>query len=408
MATIDKWKGLRNNIAARAMAEGEMDVAQNVDIDDAQRLRSRQGYTETVANAAHSIWSNGTMCLFVQSGVLKRLTTAEGVVTVATLTNNNRMAYDSVAGTVYCTNGTDCLRITPDAVTNWGVRMPIGQPMATQSAGNLPPGRYQYAITYARADGHESGTPLPGVIELTTTGGIAFSSIESSTYDSGCGIILYLSSPNGEVLYRAAVLPDGTTSYDYREDATDLTVPLSTMFAYAAPTGQIVRIYNSVAYVASGNVLYYSDPYHLELFRLAHSFMQFDGYITMVAAVDDGLYIGTETNTYFAQGDRPDKMKLTAVFPYGVMAGTDVLLAKSSLAKEDADEAGSDDGVVAMWLSSRGVCVGAEGGAAKNLSEAVFAIPTGERGAAVVRQVRGYTQYLASLQGTGVTGNSYS
>ncbi len=409
MPTIDKWKGLRNTTAARSFKNGEMDIARNVDIDNAERLRTRQGFTQVAENAAHSIWSDGDICLFVQSSVLKRLMSDETVVTLQSLQTNNRMSYDSVNGVVFCTNGVDSLKIQGGRAYNWGVRMPKGQPVATASAGNLPPGRYLYAMTYVRADGFESGTPLAGQIDLTTTGGIEFSSIESSTYDAGCGIILYLSSPNGEVLYRAAILADGVTSYAYREDATDLTVPLLNSLAFAAPTGSLVRIYKGIAYVASGNVVYYSDPYQFELFRMRTNFLQFDGPVTMMAAVEDGMFIGTDDNTYFVAGDRPDQMKQQAVFPYGVVPGTAVTLPVSLVAKDEtAEETGSPSGPAVMWFSARGVCVGFSGGAVRNLTETNYSMPDGQQGAAVIRQVRGYTQYLASVQGTGVAANSYS
>lgn len=418
--TITKWLGLKNTTSPDRFKRGEMLIGQNVDIDNTEMGISRLGFTSINGAASHSLWSDGSICLVVQNAVLKRFNEDTSLTTLKALRSNAFTSYVSPGnGTVYYSNGVDQGRIAAGAALSWGVPQPRSQPTPSVVGGALPTGRYLFALTFLRKDGHEGGTRMAGVVDIpaysgagpnsASGAGINFSNIEVSTNPEITGKILYLSTPNGEVLYQAAVIPNGVTSYVYDRNTLDLTVPLRNLEAGPPPPGTILEYYNGVMYVCSGGVAYYSDPYGLELFRIADQFLQFPGRLTLFASVNDGIYVGTDQKTFFLTGDRPDKMESKEIFGCGAIEGTSYNTDASYFTKrEQGEEFGDDPHPVVIWTSSRGIHAGYDGGVVKNLTEEMYSFPAAQRGAGILRAVRGYTQYLTSLQGTGSADNVFS
>lgn len=417
---IKNWRGLKNTTSPDRFKPGEMLVAQNVDIDNTEMGISRLGFTSVNGAASHSLWSDGTICLVVQNAVLKRFNEDTSLTTLKVLQSNAFMDYVSPGnGTVYYSNGVDQGRVAAGTALSWGVPQPRSQPTPSVVGGALPVGRYMFALTFLRKDGHEGGTRMSGIIDVpayagngpnpASGAGISFTSIEASTNPEITGKILCLSTPNGETLYRAAVIPNGVTSYVYDRNTLDLTVPLRNLEAGPPPLGTILEYYNGVLYVCSGGVAYQSDPYGLELFRIADQFLQFPGRLTLFAAVNDGIYVGTDQKMFFLAGDRPDQLKSRQIFDYGAIEGTSYKTDASYFTKrEQGEEFGDDPRPVVIWASPRGIHVGYDGGVVKNLTEGMYSFPTAQRGAGVLRDVRGYTQFLTSLQGTGSADNFFS
>lgn len=417
MPKITKFKGLKNTETADRLKPGELVTAQNIDITNTERIQTRQGQTVVQAlTNAHSIWSHGRLCLFVQGGALKRLLPDETVATIKALVSNNLMAYEAGAdGVAYYTNGVDLGRVVNGVYSCWGVPAPLQQPTAAVSAGSLPPGKYLYALTFVRSDGLEGGTGLSGEIELTTKSGIQFSGIEVSANAEITGKQLYLSTPNGEVLYRAQLLANATTTFLYQGDSLDLTGPLTTQFASPPPAGHMVGRFNGSLYVCTGNLAYQSDPYAYETFRLADKFMQFTSKLTMFAGLNSSIWASTDDDRVFhLNGEQPEKMTSKEVDAGSAIPGTVVITTASILAKTEAtsgtgaDEAGTTDSLVAMWASDRGIYVGYETGEAHNLTETTYSYGTAPLGAAMVRLLRGYTQYVVTLKGAGAAQNAAS
>lgn len=415
MPKITKWKGLKNTEVADRLKPGELVTATNCDITNSERIQTRYGQTVVQAlSNAHSIWSHGALCLFVQGGALKRLLPDETVATIKTLVSNNLMAYEAGAdGVAYYTNGVDRGRVVNGVYSCWGVPVPVSQPAADISAGNLPTGKYLYAMTFIRSDGLEGGTGISGEIELTTKSGIQFSGLEVSTNAEVTGKAIYLSTTNGEVLYRAQLLTNATTTFLYQGDSLDLTVPLTTQFASPPPAGHLIGRFNGSLYVCTGNLAYQSDPYAYETFRLADKFMQFTGKLTMFIGLNSSIWTSTDDGRVFHLiGEQPEKMTSKEADAGSAILGTALTTTASILAKVEvtsgtgADEAGTTDSLVAMWASDRGIYVGYETGDAHNLTETTYSFPPGQLGAAMVRQLRGYTQAVFTLQGTGVARNA--
>lgn len=403
---IKKFLGLRNNVAAENLKAGDLQVAYDVDLDDEGAVRSRKGLTQVAATAAHSLWAKGDTCLLAYDTTLKRMDAAGGLTTLDTLSYGGPISYAELNGVVYLSNGVDTRRVREGRSLSWGVAPPAGQPVATAGAGSLPPGRYMYAVTFLRSDGLESGTGQAGVIELTATGGIVFSSLPTSTNGEVSGRILYVSACNGTVMYRAGLVPMTVSSYSYRNGEYDLGAALQTQFASAAPAGSIVEVHGGRAFVVDGSVVWYSDQYALETFRKATNFLQFPGPVQLFASVEDGVFVATDKETWFLSGLDAPAMSLDKRLNYGAVPGTAFKFDGQGLVDPEKEQPAAAVPSV-VWTTPYGVVSGTKGGTLWNMTEDRFSFPAAQRGAGLVRLDRGYTTYLAALRGTGSAPNDY-
>lgn len=402
---IKKFLGLRNTTASERLKPGHLEYALDLDIDGDGSLVTRRGQTLVTAAASHSMFAAGRLCLVVQSKVLKRMSEAGALTTLATLASDNRVAYVEHAGVVYYTNAVDTGRVVGNIAREWGVRNPAVQPVAASGFGLLSPARYLYAMTFLRSDGAESGSREPALIELTDIGGISFSSIEQSTDAMAAGAVLYLSGPNGTELYRAAVVPHGTTSYSYGNAGLDLGSPLHPDPVSPPPAGQALAVHAGVMYVAEGDVIWASDQYNLERFRMSRRFLRLPGYVTMVKSVDDGLYAATADATWFFAGTDPEEMRARQVLDVGAVPNTCVTLDSAERAEPDEKDAQSRP--AAMWMSSDGVIYGDAAGNVTKVTMDDYGIPAGTAGAAVLRARDGSVHYVVTTRGNASAGNAH-
>jgi len=399
--TYQNFSGLRNNVAAGDFDTSDLEVALNVDLNDKGVVSRRKGFgTAVLAGSYHSLWSGAGVCLAVTDTSLKRILPGYTATTLrSNLTAGRRMAYVGVGARAYYSNGVDTGVVENGASRSWGIARPP-RISATAISGTLRAGRYQFAMTYVRSDGQESGAPRAGVLELTAFGGFRFSSLPVSTDSGVLTKVLYLSKVNGETLFRKAEIAADETSLDVTDDDVSSLV-LRTQHLNAPPAGDVLAVYNGRLLSASGSYLSYSEPYAYELFdpRLV---LVFESAVKMIAPVKGGVFVGTDKETVFLQGDDIGNSSLEHKADYGVVPGT------LAYAQASAFGEGSQSGLLAVWASTQGACVGADGGAFRNLTQERFAYPKQPQGAALFRQHRGMNQYLTVMQGTETAGNVHA
>lgn len=411
---IKGWRGLRNTTSPERFRVGDLEVATDVEIDDTGKMLSRRGQTVVDATPAHSLYSSKAVTLIMHDNVMSRIESDFTFTPIRTLTTSDRVSYDNYAGTIYWSNGTDTGRVFSATPRLWGVVPPSNQPTASASSGNLPAGRYLFALTFLRSDGHESGTGVEGAIDVGPNGGIVFSNIEVSSDPDVTDKIIYLSGTNGETLYRAAVIPNSYVTYGYTGNASDLKVALRTQHAGPPPAGNIVRYFNGTMYVVAGDVVYFSDAYNPELFRIGENFLRFPGQVALFECVKNGIFVATtdiegddpETAamTWYLAGGSPADFDSTIVFDYGAIPNTAAKCTAALITSPEASET-TKIGEAIVWTSRHGVCVGYNGGSANNLTESQYSFPYAQRGAGIVRQHRGFVQYLNVLRGSGSANN---
>lgn len=384
------FRGLRNDTSSERFDAEDLEVASNVDLDATGKLMRRAGSTSRYAGSPHSLWSDGSMALFVESA-LKRLNPDYSATTLRAGLTGGRMRYQPVNGRVYYSNGIETGVVENGASRSWGVTAPANPGNAAVATGSLHAGTYQYTVTFIRSDGQESGAPLARTLDVPEGGAIVFSALPVSSDPGVAYKAVYLSTPNGETLYRALVLANSDTAATYSNDSADLQVALETQFFEPAPAGHEIAYWRGHLFVAVGNLIRYSQPYGYEWFD-PRDFLPVDSHVTLLAPVDDGIYIASETKTWFMTGETPSALALAEKAPYGAVPYTLAYQEPQRFAD------GSASGPVALWTSNAGICAGSNGGAFENITGGRYRHAEALAGAAVVRFTEHEVpQYLVAL-----------
>lgn len=397
--TFGPFMGLRNNVASDAFSPEDLEVALNIDLDDSLAAARRKGYSAPVTAAVdRDLWAKGSVCLGVGSNALKLVNPDWTTTTLRSgLTAGRSLSYAAVGDRVFYTNGVEAGCVQNSAHRTWGLAVP-GTPVATAAGGSLRVGKYQYTVTYIRSDGQESGAGLAGTIELTAPGGISLSAVPVSTDPSVAYKAVYCTSTDGETLYRVGVIPNADTTFAISEPRMGAS-PLITQFLGAPPVGEHIGYWKGWMLVGAGNRLYPSEPFAPELFDVRRAAPFLDR-ITMVAPVRDGVWVGTASQVIYLTGESPETWSYREVADYGAIPGAvaygdQELLGDGSAAGEAA----------VFFATTRGLCVGRVGGAFANLTQARFAYPIQERGAAIVRRHRGIAQLVTTMRGAETPGS---
>ncbi len=155
----------------------------------------------------------------------------------------------------------------------------------------------------------------------------------------------------------------------------------------AIPPGTIVRHHNGRMYVASGNMIWFTDPFTLGSVHRQRNFLQFTSPVSIMEPVSGGIWIVTDETRFYAGGG-PEDFTPILQLNYGATPGTAVRVPNSN---------------DVMWYSDRGVVLATSDGQIKNLQEASVAVEVGKSGSAVIREENGIRQFIASVRNQSVS-----
>ena len=396
MPRYDKFLGINNVDPPERLkndSEGsELRAAVNVDIDKTGRVSRRDGYVKRYAGTnTHSLWSNGQATLFVEDGTLKTLDTDSWQATsVRTgMTRFGKVAYQDVLGDVYYTDGNQTGVYTTEGVdTVMGIPTPPTKPVLVSGSGILPAGWYGVVFTAVDDAGRESGSTFTESIELTSPGSITVSGIPGAL-NGASWVAIYVTQPGGDIFYKHGEVALGTTSYSIQ------TLPhgaqLRTQYLQPMPPGHMLMLHQQRLYVATENVIYYSEPYQYGLTHITRNFIQMPGRITLMVSVEDGFFVSCKDDqTYFISGRNPDESAVRTMADYAAIEGTAVNVPRETFLE-------GSGGQVWMWASPKGICAGLQGGSMRNLTEGKYAVRDGEAGIAMFVQRNGLNQMLSVI-----------
>jgi hypothetical protein len=167
-------------------------------------------------------------------------------------------------------------------------------------------------------------------------------------------------------------------------------------------SGQLIEWFNGRLYVARGGILWFSDPMSPGQTDERRNFKNLGGYISMVRAVRDGMFVSNGRATYFLSGLDPQELSMVKVDDDPAIFGTDAII-DGGLAGD-----GSVAGRVILWLSPGGICLGAAEGVFRKISKDYYRPLISFTGASIVRKnERGFYQYLVSQKSMGGTLDGY-
>jgi len=169
------------------------------------------------------------------------------------------------------------------------------------------------------------------------------------------------------------------------------TFPTPTQtFKTAMKAGHLIEYFGGRLYVARGDQVWFSDPMAWRQTDERKNFKQFRGYVNLLRKVKDGLFISDSEATYFMGGLNPQDSNLVKKANYPAILGTDAVIDGNFVGQGDTQ------GIVVIWLSKFGFCVGADGGQFSNATPDFYQARITHPGAAIVRKNNGYFQYLVS------------
>lgn len=182
--------------------------------------------------------------------------------------------------------------------------------------------------------------------------------------------------------------------YIYNDTNTLFATPTKE-FKYAPLPGQFIEYFNGRLYVARNETIWYSDVNYFGEVDRRQNFIAFENEITMMKAVDDGLWVCVgdinRQNTYFIAGATREDQALRRFAGYGCIEGSDVKT-------KDGQKVGEGlSGTVIMWTSDEGICIGANSGRFINITDGKYNIPDRRYGAGLFRDEAGLAQYITTL-----------
>lgn len=390
-----------NTDPRRPELEGVLRDAVNVDISVSGNVKRRKGYTRLHAGNVHSLWSDPRWpwMYAVVDGVLTAYDCKLSPTQLCEVAPHLPVSYALLNNEVYLSNGEDSLCIDEETgnVHPWGLP-PLGAPIAVAvPEGGMRAGTYLVAQTQVGGTGlwHEGGSAGYAVVTLKDNEGLQ---VTAATVTQG-KVNIYVSPPNGDVLYRAATVSSGVTIQISPGDIGE-GKQLRTYNARHPFPGTIVRAFNGRIYVASGSVLWATDPLNPYLVRPAESVLMFASSITMVQPVLDGIYVSTEREgTVFLSGSDIMEFSKVRICASHAVRGTGTAIDAKHLFP-------GARGPAAVWWSSDGVlCAGGPGGQVEFKTEQRLDTPEYSAGMVGLYEHDGFSQILGVLRDEGQSNN---
>lgn len=353
--------------------------AVNVDVDDSGKISRRKGFTPAAAMAgAHSLWRDATGgdAYVFEGETLKQFNGAAAAAVGVVPGVKSPVSYVKARDKVYFTSLGASGRVSGGALSTWGVELPGTPPSLAPTAGVFDAGTYTAAVTYVTADGRESGASSMSTVTLTAAGGISVIGMPVPVSAEVTKKRLYLSTANGEVLYRALELAPSAL---FASASTPITGhELRTEHLSPPPLGSALALYNDRIFIADGPTVWFTEASDFDHVDKRKNYYRFDAGVTVIAAVADGLYVCAD-RTYFISGAGSSGASQRVVLDFGAISNTAQTIPKTANT---------------IWMSPNGAVVGKAGGGVEILADGAL-VPGRMAGAAsLVREEDGLRQFV--------------
>lgn len=404
---LGPWvKGVNNRAPEEMLGADELRAGVNVDITSTGDPRTRSGYRKVISGQSmHSLYGHRELpfALAVDNNALKAYPTdfdPAGVVTIRSdLKPAQTVSYAYVNGEVYWSDGFDSGRVGEDRLDRpFALAGPAGSPNLSATSGALPQGGYQVVCTFLSTSGEESGSTQAAYIDLPNGGGITVSQIPQPTDPSVMLVRLYVTEPNGDLLYWLRDLAvNVTTATIGNVVSTGKHLTPQQQWMTPLPPGQIVRAANGRILVASDNVLWISLGLRgAQTMRSTH-FITFKHRIALLEPVGQGdecgWFVTSGKRTYWLPGEDPKQAQMKIAHPFGAVPGTGLTVPGWYFNAQLKSEA-------AFWMDDVGVPIlGIPGGGIITLAADRYAAPLAEQGSSLIRDINGIRSIITNLRG---------
>jgi len=392
---LGPWaKGINNKSRAHELPKNSVRDALNYDFTDSGFVRSREGYSQTDAvDNGHSLSAQGSRVFLCNDGSLSVIVSVNPLVTQVVRSGLplDPISYAELGDEVWWSNGTDSGRCEAGNVdAPWSVPTPDDIPLAIAGVGTMLPGAYRIAISHTMANGEESATSEIYSLSMPVAGSII---VTLPLAKPGTDFFrVYCSVADGSVLKRYGDVSAASGSMTITADPQGMSLQDGAFLA-PLPPGNIVAFHNGRLLSASGNELYYSQPYNFGLCDLNSGWLRVTGEITIVAPCEGGVFVVADKTWFYAGNDIAESV-VTEVLPFGAVRGT-------AFRHPDSRAVG--------WFSKDGFVIGKpDGSVTLPQRENGFSVPSAQTGATWVRTRDGETHLVCSLDGTAAYGKDVS
>ena len=388
--TVQGFKGINNRLTPEREPPGYLRTADNINIDSSGSAAKRQGYTLKDHGHYTSIWAsdNGLGCYAVKDGDLVSISPDYVVTTLLSGYLIDKVSFEEVDGVIYLISDEFSGRIVRGELKGFGVTQQTSQPTLSISTGLLPEGDYQVVISSLRDDGVESGTSKPQIIRVPTNSKISFT-LPTITSPSIIAYKIYCSNPSGSELFYHGTSSSG--SYDIDSPPNSI-IPFKMFNLYSPPLGSIIKYFKGRLYIASGNILWYSEPFQYEHFRLDSNYFEYPEPIREVMPVESGIWVASD-KVYYLQGSNPDEFKQITKELAKIVPGTSTMVSNTFLNIDNTPYGykwlvSSDIGILALF----------DQGFFTNMTSANLSLESASSGTSTFVQLDGLAQYLSILK----------
>lgn len=381
--------GLNNRDRESAVPNGALREAVNLDVTRDGGLLVRNGLREITTGDAHSFYGhpNGEYSLLVIDGELVKF---DGIAftSLRSVHPTARVSYTTLNGEVFFSNGYEQGRITAGGeLTFWGLPIPPApQCSIVENTGGFREGTVRVTIV-AVVNGVESGAPEPVALSVSDGSGVLV------TVPSGATFNIYSTDVDGDIFYKTATALSGTSVLVGAGMATGKR--LESLFAVKPFSGNYLVSYKGRIWIANDQTVWFTDSASPHWLFLHQGYFTFDSAITLLAAAEDGLFIGTATQIWFLQGTQPNAMTLRLVSTYGAIAGSGL----SELPIDAFTREGVPLGRCCTFLDTDGVfCVGRPGGQVQRVTANYYGAGNAGLATLIYWQHEGLHQVVAIIE----------
>lgn len=353
--------------------------ALNVDFDVDGWPSSRVGRVLGLAGQnMHSGWSCSMGAFAMDGSMLCRATTNGTTVTLTPaidMGSAERVYYAELNGTIIASNKTSIVEIGPTWARPLGVDDGFAPHVVSAAGGGLPAGRYGVAISYVR-NGREGALSSICTAEVADGGGLQMTGI---TAPLGIDLIrVYRTNRGGDVLYVATELSPFATTAMIGNGPLGREGPNERLTRMVP--GDHLAVWHGRALLARGRNLYFSHPLLYHLCSRRHSFVQAPRRITMIVAVEGGVFIGQPDGVLFLSGDGPKQWRMIRQGTHAPIAGAYGSINGSDLTGEY--QLGGQQ--CAIWLTRAGYAIGAPQGGVIEAQSDRIEIPAAREGSLLI------------------------
>ena len=391
--------GINNLSRETSVPRAALREAVNVVLSDDGKVRRREGYEllEPLPGAT-SIFASGRRGFVSAGGTLFTFEAhgqaLSGLTPIAAgLRADARLTSALIEPDLFVSDGAMNLRIDPsNNITPWSVDEAAMPVVSAAPGGALTAGRYEITITYRNALGEEGPASLPGMVEVLADASAILVQLPPvpSIYPR---VAIYATKPNGTEPLLVGHVPRNAGTVTISDNRRGRPCP--TLDLYPLPPAEHALYWRSRLWLAGGSVLVASEPFQYGLYRPDETTMHFAEQITGIGTTGEaggGIFVGQESRTYYARGDRPNALALEEKYPAGIVVGTLTMVPGAQL---PLDAPPTEP--VPMWLATNGVvCVGLPDGSVLPLTETRFAADVGATGAGAFIQKDGESRFVAT------------